>query len=785
MNTVIGVQIIFGSEGQKYFINKLENEENEYIYNTKDETAPFLLQYYQLIEYLNFRQDLNNYISGWFKTYKNYNLTIIENKEEKKSLLEQNRYCLIDKDWIKKWRKHTGYEEIKKKFQELQLPIESGEKNYKLVSEIIEKHSQDNLLFPLNNSKIYVNNEVVPDSDFELINKECYRLFTIGSKKTTDISNCRTFPVYFLKEKYLIIFNDNLFWIVFKEKTKQIQFEILIKFEKINQNKKSIIEDLTDKDINEWVNNIGFNLFSDEEKEINIYDCIIIVINKSLKYIKKNGLKNSVNPYSYEKGAELINLKNSISYKGLSIIKNNTLINIKKFCNIFNKNNNDNENNKTKNDIKNEENNNINNYSESMNEKTMIIIKKIKKEENNIRNLNPNQKSDGQNNNNINQNKEQNNGNLNIKDKNNNINNIINNQFNNNNNNIANNSDCNNIGNIIPNNLNFNNNNINNNNVNNNIDNNNISNFNNNIDNNNINNFNNNIDNNNINNINLNNYNNNNNFINNNNFNNNNNNNNFINNNNFNNNNNNNIINNNNFNNNNNNIINNNNFNNNNNNNNIINNNNFNNNNNIINNNNFNNNNNNINFINNNNNNFNNENIINNNFNNNNFNNNFNNNLNNNINNCMINFDNNIINNNFANNNMINMNFVQQLNSFQNNNNNFQQMDYNNMILFFQNMYNKFWISNNMNFQNNFINNNNIDNNLNLIYPHKSGLQNIGQTCYMNATIECLSNIKVITDYFIRNFGTFNVQRQSLTASYSNILFQLFMTKEKYIAPKL
>ena len=326
MNTVIGVQIIFGSEVQKYFINKLENEENEYIYNTKDETAPFLLQYYQLIEYLKFRQDLNYYISGWFQNGKNNNLTIIENKKEKKSFIEQNKYCLIDKDWIKKWRKHTGYEEIKKKFQELKLPIKSGEKNYQLVSEIIEKHSQDNLLFPLNNSKIYVNNEVVPDSDFELINKECYRLFTIGSKKTTDISNYRTFPVYFLKEKYLIIFNDNLISIVFKEKTKQIRFEILIKFEKINQNKKSIIEDLTDKDINEWVNTIGFNLFSDEEKEINIYDCIIIVINKSLKYIKKKGLKNSVNPYSYEKGAELINLNNSISYKGLSIIKNNTLI---------------------------------------------------------------------------------------------------------------------------------------------------------------------------------------------------------------------------------------------------------------------------------------------------------------------------------------------------------------------------------------------------------------------------------------------------------------------------
>ena len=53
----------------------------------------------------------------------------------------------------------------------------------------------------------------------------------------------------------------------------------------------------------------------------------------------------------------------------------------------------------------------------------------------------------------------------------------------------------------------------------------------------------------------------------------------------------------------------------------------------------------------------------------------------------------------------------------------------------------------------------------------------------MNATIECLSNIKTITNYFLSNYGNFNFQTQTLTATYSNLLFQLFMTKEKYIAP--
>lgn len=94
INTEIGVQIILDSEGPKDIINKLENEENENIYNTKDETGPFLLQYYQLIEYLKFRQDLNNYISGWFQTDKNNNLTIIKNKKEKKKLFRTKQILL-------------------------------------------------------------------------------------------------------------------------------------------------------------------------------------------------------------------------------------------------------------------------------------------------------------------------------------------------------------------------------------------------------------------------------------------------------------------------------------------------------------------------------------------------------------------------------------------------------------------------------------------------------------------------------------------------------------------
>ena len=95
-------------------------------------------------------------------------------------------------------------------------------------------------------------------------------------------------------------------------------------------------------------------------------------------------------------------------------------------------------------------------------------------------------------------------------------------------------------------------------------------------------------------------------------------------------------------------------------------------------------------------------------------------------------------------------------------------------------------IKNIMNMQNCQINNNSQNNNNNgLQYPHKSGLQNIGQTCYMNATIECLSNIKEITDYLLNLNETFISKENTLTLSYRSLLIELFLSGQKCIVPNL
>ena len=271
------------------FLKKKGNLKINQIYNIQDEKNPFDLQYYQLIAYLEFRNEINKYISGWSLSENTENMTQIHGQNEQIKIVQDN-YCLIDKEWIRKWRKHVGYEEIKKYFGNLDNDNNkiNDSMHYNNIIEIIENNSKDHLLTPLDNKGIYKNNEVILDSDFELINEKCYKLFTIGSNQIMDTSDFKKLPIFFFSEKYIVLLNDKCFWIVFKEKEKQIKFDIMVKFLEINENKKTIMDDIFKKDTNVWVKENRFNLVSDLEKEINIKNTQILIINKTLKYKIKN-----------------------------------------------------------------------------------------------------------------------------------------------------------------------------------------------------------------------------------------------------------------------------------------------------------------------------------------------------------------------------------------------------------------------------------------------------------------------------------------------------------------
>ena len=70
-------------------------------------------------------------------------------------------------------------------------------------------------------------------------------------------------------------------------------------------------------------------------------------------------------------------------------------------------------------------------------------------------------------------------------------------------------------------------------------------------------------------------------------------------------------------------------------------------------------------------------------------------------------------------------------------------------------------------------------------YPHHAGMMNIDHSSYMNAVIECLSNIKSLSNYLLMKYGTFDIEKQPLCVAYSCLLFDLLRTTEKYIKPDL
>ena len=161
-----------------------------------------------------------------------------------------------------------------------------------------------------------------------------------------------------------------------------------------------------------------------------------------------------------------------------------------------------------------------------------------------------------------------------------------------------------------------------------------------------------------------------------------------------------------------------------------------------------------------------------------------NNNFNPNINNPnIINNPNPIFNQNFQNKNQI---FIQ--NNFGNINMNVMNNMNNNNL--FNRMNN---IANNNNFINNNFINNNTGNNNNTIYQPKSiknefsippliGLKNVGATCYMNATLQCLSQIEGLVNYFKYKGKVESVikkmkKQNCLTKSFKILIENLWPTK--------
>ena len=679
----------------KNYINNLQENEISQIYNLPDEKLKqYKIQLKQLIEYFNFKLRLKSEL---------LNLNI------KKEEFDDEIY-LIDKKWFKKWKKHVGYKDIKAFYYKYRKTNELSENDHDWIEPIINNNISQQLLNPLDNQNIYDNknkNELNIYSEFVMVNKKCFELFSYGIKNF-NLNLIKNYKIIKYFDKLILIINDNINLLKFKEKEPKRNFEILIFFQKNHVGKNKLLDVLSHTDINKWIKNLDFNLYSEEKKEIKRLN--ICLINKTLVckklelfYQKEDNINKEILNVSYVIPDNLKktlilekkNLENMQKNQQTVLIKknnNNNLLFSQKNINIpenldktINMNKIKNFNPKTT--LNNKKNFEDFHLSETMmklkfakqkpdnpiNNKEYIIYRVDSSEKINDKRPQENQKAQNQ----------QINFNINV------INNNIN---------IC--SNCyNNFNNLNPCNINNSMNNMNNINS---VEGNNISCQNNPNyfnDNSNNNNFNNNLNNNN----------------------------------------------------------------------------------------------------------FNANNNFNNNINNDNFNNNFNNisiqNFNNQIVPCNSNMNNDMNVFNGMNNNMNGFNGINNMNAFNSLSNNINFLNNNmNMKLNMNNMnamlnmtdLNKL---NNINIFNNF-GLNNINNKLNpktsqlltkvVSLPHKIGLQNIGQTCYMNASLQCLTNIQSLSDELLQmhSQNKINTNQHPLTFAYTNLLYEFKTTHQSYIIPK-
>ena len=269
----------------------------------------------QLKEYINFRN----------------NVKILVKKGNDKFI--QNEYYLIDRQWIKKWKKYIGYEEIMKSIKGKNV----GDNDLLPILPFIQQKINENQYPQLNNSILYIGDEINPLADFLIINKNCYYLFFPNDENKIYKIYEKCYPIKFSKGKIILILSAKIFSIFFKDIKYGFHNEILFFFEKENPNKTRIIKELQTINIEDWLLKYNFDLDSQEELEIVVYNCQIKLVNKSLilfkKKIKDDNIYNSqydINSFNDLK-LEKLKTKNDNIIKNLENEKINLINQISSF----------------------------------------------------------------------------------------------------------------------------------------------------------------------------------------------------------------------------------------------------------------------------------------------------------------------------------------------------------------------------------------------------------------------------------------------------------------------
>ena len=193
-------------------------------------------------------------------------------------------------------------------------------------------------------------------ADFKVIHKDSFKLFNIISNNSDINHNFRKYPIRLFKDKYILFFNFNMFFIVFKNINSHKFSEIIVDFiekrenneednknqnEKIKEGKKKIIDILFNKDLNEWLKKIDYE-FNEIVSILKLENCTIKIYNKTLmRKVEENQMRNCIIPNINNERNELLNT-NIPSNNLIKLVEMQSKINQFYMINMKSKDNNNN-----------------------------------------------------------------------------------------------------------------------------------------------------------------------------------------------------------------------------------------------------------------------------------------------------------------------------------------------------------------------------------------------------------------------------------------------------------
>ena len=278
------------------YIDKLDENRFNLVYNIQTEQLkPHIIQFKQLIAYLNFKIFLKEKLSN------------LNTKNE--SLKEM---YLIDKEWIKKWKMHIGYKNIKTFYNLYKTKNKVLNMNdYDWIEPVINNNCQ-NFLSSLNNKKIYDNRNVlnINNSEFIIVDKECYSLFSLNFiKEQNKLNIVKNYEVKIYFGKLILIISESIYLLKFKVKDLNCNFELLIIFDKKYNIREQFLVEIANYDINDWIIEINFDLLSKEQMELKGFT----IMNRTLILKKRKSMNFEINDIMKEIEKLPINMMQSVA----------------------------------------------------------------------------------------------------------------------------------------------------------------------------------------------------------------------------------------------------------------------------------------------------------------------------------------------------------------------------------------------------------------------------------------------------------------------------------------